>query len=94
MPASTITGSIPHMPTFCTPGTRAPIIIPIGSVASSPSVSTQTMVNQPPGCAIGLSKSRKLGTSTATVCGTMLAEWRTSCPAKLPDEAVRHRLGA
>ena len=82
MPASTMTGSIPHMPTFCTPGTRAPIIIPIGSVASRPSTSTQTTVNQPPGCAIRSSKSRKLGTRTATICGTMLAEWSTSCPAK------------
>ncbi len=82
MPASTMTGSIPHMPTFCTPGTSAPIIMPIGSVASSPRTSTHTTVNQPLGWAIRSSKSRKLGTRTATICGTRLAEWRTSCPEK------------
>ena len=82
MPASTMTGSIPHMPTFCALGTRAPIIIPIGSVASRPSTSTQTTVNQPEGSAISPSKSRKLGTRTATIWGTMLDECRTSWPAK------------
>ena len=37
MPASTRTGSIPQVPTFCVLGTSEPMIIPIGSVASSPS---------------------------------------------------------
>ena len=82
MPASAMIGSIPHIPTFCTPGTSAPIIMPMGSRASRPRTVTHRTVNQPLGCDIRSSKSRKLGTRTATICGTRLAEWNSSCPEK------------
>ena len=49
MPASTSTGSIPHVPTFWVLGTRAPMTMPIGIVASSPSRITQATVSQPDG---------------------------------------------
>ena len=42
IPVSTMTGSVPHVPTFCVLGTRAPNALPIGMLASSPSTITHT----------------------------------------------------
>ena len=41
------TGSIPQVPTFWTPGTTEPRIIPSGRVASRPRTSTHAKVSQP-----------------------------------------------
>ena len=67
---STITGSTPHVPTFWVLGTKAPMIIPIGMVASRPNWSTHAIVSQPDGSVIRLSNSRKLGTRITAMCGS------------------------
>ncbi len=92
MPTSTSTGSIPQVPTFCVLGTRAPMTMPIGIVASSPSTSTHATVNHPDGSAMRLSKSRKLGTRITTICGKQRQRLEEQLPGEVAAQAVRHRL--
>ena len=70
------------MPTFWVLGTSAPIIIPIGIVASSPSRRTHATVSHPVASAIRLSKSRKLGTRMTSIWGSSPRDWKSSCPVK------------
>ena len=78
----TSTGSIPHVPTFWVLGTRAPMTMPIGIVASSPSRITHATVSQPDGSAMRSSKRRKLGTRMTTICGSSDSDWKSSWPVK------------
>lgn len=56
--------------------------MPSDIVATSPSGITRATVSQPAGSAMRLSKSRKLGTRTATICGSSDIDWKSSWPVK------------
>jgi hypothetical protein len=76
-------GSMPHVPTFWVLGTRAPMIIPRGMVASVPSPMTHTTVTQPPAPPLMTSsKSRKLGTRMMSSWGRTPRQCSRRWPVK------------